>query len=118
MVTLIPHIKAGKLKPLAVTSTSRVSILPDVPTVAVSGLPGFETGTWYGIAAPAGTPKDVIHKLQAEIARILAMPDVHEKLKQQGLIPVGNTPEQFGKFIESERIKSGKIVKAANIKLD
>ncbi|MGH8030776.1 MAG: Bug family tripartite tricarboxylate transporter substrate binding protein [Luteimonas sp.] len=118
MVTLIPHIKAGKLKPLAVTSTSRVAILPDVPTVAESGLPGFETGTWYGIAAPAGTPKDVIHKLQAEIARILAMPDVHEKLKQQGLIPVGSTPEQFGKFIESERVKSGKIVKAANIKLD
>lgn len=118
MVTLIPHIKAGKLKPLAVTSTSRVSILPDVPTVAESGMPGFETGTWYGIAAPAGTPKDVIHKLQADIAHILAMPDVHEKLKQQGLIPVGSTPEQFGKFIESERIKSGKIVKAANIKLD
>jgi tripartite-type tricarboxylate transporter receptor subunit TctC len=118
MVTLIPHIKAGKLKPLAVTSNTRVSILPDVPTVAESGLPGFETGTWYGIAAPAGTPKDVVNKLQAEIARILAMPDVHDKLIQQGLIPVGSTPEQFGKFIGAERIKAGNIVKAANIKVE
>jgi tripartite-type tricarboxylate transporter receptor subunit TctC len=118
MVTLIPHIKAGKLKPLAVTSSTRVSILPDVPTVAESGLPGFETGTWYGIAAPAGTPKDVVNKLQVEIARILAMPDVHDKLIQQGLIPVGSTPEQFGKFIEAERIKAGNIVKAANIKVE
>jgi tripartite-type tricarboxylate transporter receptor subunit TctC len=118
MVTLIPHIKAGKLKPLAVTSLTRVAILPDVPTVSESGLAGFETGTWYGIVAPAGTPKDVVKKLQAEIARILATPDVNEKLVQQGLQPVGNTPEQFAKFIEAERIKAGKIVKAANIKID
>jgi len=116
MVTLVPHVKSGKLRALAVTSKQRVSTFPDVPTVAESGLPGFETGTWYGIAAPAGTPPDVVDKLQREIVRILALPDIAEKFVQQGLYPVGNTPAEFARYIEAERAKAGRIVKAANIK--
>jgi len=116
MVTLVPHVKSGKLRALAVTSKQRVSMFPDVPTVAESGLPGFETGTWYGIAAPAGTPADVVDKLHREIVRILALPDVAEKFVQQGLYPVGSTPAEFARYIEAERTKAGRIVKAANIK--
>ena len=118
MVTLIPHVKAGKLRAIAVTSKERVSNLPDVPTVSESGLPGFETGTWYGIVAPAGTPKPIVDKLHREIIRILELPDVREKFLQQGLQPVGNTPEQFAEYIAAERRKAGEIVKAANIKVN
>jgi tripartite-type tricarboxylate transporter receptor subunit TctC len=118
MVTLIPHVKAGRLKAIAVTSKERVANLPDVPTVAESGLPGFETGTWYGIVAPSGTPKDIVDRLNREIVRILALPDVREKFVQQGLQPVGNTPEQFAEYIAAERKKAGEIVKAANIKVN
>ena len=118
MVTLIPHVKAGKLKALAVTSKERVSNLPDVPTVSESGLPGFETGTWYGIVAPAGTPKDVVEKLKKEIVRILALPEMRESFLKQGLQPVGNTPDEFAQYIVAEREKAGKIVKQANITLN
>ena len=118
MVTLIPHVKAGRLKALAVTSKERVSNLPEVPTVSESGLPGFETGTWYGIVAPSGTPKNIVDRLNQEIVRILALPEVREKFLQQGLQPVGNTPEQFAEYIAAERKKAGEIVKAANIKVN
>ena len=116
MVTLVPHVKSGKLRALAVTSKQRVAALPDVPTVSESGLPGFETGTWYGIAAPAGTPPDIVERLYKEIARIIATPEVSEKFVQQGLYPVGNTPAEFARYIEAERTKMGRIVKAANVK--
>jgi tripartite-type tricarboxylate transporter receptor subunit TctC len=115
MVTLIPHVKAGKLRAIAVTSKERVSILPEVPTVSESGLAGFETGTWYGIVAPAGTPKDIVDRLNREIVRILGLPDVRESFLKQGLQPVGNSPEDFAKYIEAERTKAGRIVKAANV---
>jgi len=118
MVTLIPHVKSGKLRAIAVTSKERVSNLPDVPTVSESGLPGFETGTWYGIVAPAGTPKDIVQKLNKEAVRIISLPDVKERLLQQGLQPVGDSPEEYAKFIAAEREKAGKIVKAAKITLN
>ena len=118
MVTLIPHVKSGKLKAIAVTSKGRVPNLPDVPTVSESGLPGFETGTWYGIAAPAGTPKEVVDKLNKEIVRIITAPDVREQLIEKGLQPVGDTPEQFAAHIVAEREKAGRIVKSANIKVN
>jgi len=118
MVTLIPHVKAGKLKALAVTSKERVSILPEVPTISESGLPGFETGTWYGIAAPAATPKDVVDKLNREIVRILALPEIRDSFLKQGLQPVGNAPDDFAKYIVAEREKAGRIVKQANITLN
>ena len=118
MVTLIPHVKSGKLKAIAVTSKERVPNLPDVPTVSESGLPGFETGTWYGIAAPAGTPKEVVDKLNKEIVRIISAPDVREQLVEKGLQPVGDTPEQFAAHIVAEREKAGRIVKSADIKVN
>lgn len=118
MVTLVPHIESGKLKPIAVTSLERTENLPNVPTFAESGLPGFSTGTWYGVVAPAGTPPEIVKKLQVEIADILKTPELRQSLIKQGLIPVGNTPEEFAEHIRSEREKMGKIVKAANIKMN
>lgn len=118
MVTLVPHIESGKLKPLAVTSTERAENLPDVPTFSESGLPGFQTGTWYGVVAPAGTPPDIVRKLQEEIADILKAPELRRSLVKQGLVPIGSTPEEFAAYIRSEREKMGKIVKAAKIEMN
>ncbi|MBL0150223.1 MAG: tripartite tricarboxylate transporter substrate binding protein [Ideonella sp.] len=118
MVTLIPHVKAGKLRPLAVSSAQRVATMPDVPTIAESGLPGFETGTWYGLVAPAGTPAPVVDKLNREIKRILALPEVTEKLGAMGLLAAPMAPAQFAEFIKSEIVSYGRVIKSANIKLD
>ncbi len=118
MVTLIPHVKAGKLRALGVSSAKRVPLLPDVPTIAESALPGFETGTWYGVVAPAGTPRPVVDKLNREVLRILALPDVQERLASQGLEPAGNSPADFATMIRAEIAKYAKIVKAAGIKAE
>jgi len=115
-VPLIPHIKQGKLRPLAVGSAKRIAALPDVPTVAESGFPGFETSQWYGILAPAGTPEAIVRKLNAEINRILKSPEVVERLASDGSVPQGSTPEEFAKFIASEQKRWGQVVKSANIK--
>lgn len=109
------QIKGGKLRALAVTTRERLPALPDVPTVAQSGLPGYETSTWGGLLAPAGTPKATVHKLAAETTRILALPDVRERMLAAGVEPVGGTPEQFANFIASEMVKWGKVAKAAGI---
>lgn len=118
MVTLMPHIKANRLKPLAVTSTERTENLPDIPTFSDSGLPGFQTGTWYGVVAPAGTPAEIVEKLQVEIADILQIPSLRQTLIEQGLIPVGNTPDEFAEVIRSDREKMGIIVRTADIKMN
>ncbi len=115
---LIPHVKQGKLRPLAVGTTKRIAALPDVPTVAESGVPGFETSQWYGILAPAGTPDAIVRKLSAEINRILKSPDVIERMTADGSEPHGSTPEEFAKFIASEQKRWGQVVKTANIKPD
>jgi tripartite-type tricarboxylate transporter receptor subunit TctC len=109
------QIKGGKLRALAVTTRERLPALPDVPTVAQSGLPGYETSTWGGLLAPAGTPKATVYKLAAETTRILALPDVRERMRAAGVEPVGGTPEQFANFIASEMVKWGKVAKAAGI---
>ncbi|MFT3718439.1 tripartite tricarboxylate transporter substrate binding protein [Pseudorhodoferax sp.] len=109
------HIKGGKLRALAVTTPQRLAALPDVPTVAESGLPGYETSTWGGLLAPAGTPAPVVAKLAAETTRILALPDVRERMLAAGVEPVGGTPAQFSAFIQSEMVKWGKVAKAAGI---
>jgi len=109
------HIKGGKLRALAVTTPKRLPALPDVPTVAEAGLPGYETSTWGGLLAPAGTPKATVQKLAAETTRILALPDVRERMLAAGVEPVGGTPEQFAAFIGSEMVKWGKVAKAAGI---
>ncbi|PZP99037.1 MAG: ABC transporter substrate-binding protein [Variovorax paradoxus] len=109
------QIKGGKLRALAVTTRERLPALPDVATVAQSGLPGYETSTWGGLLAPAGTPKATVYKLAAETTRILALPDVRERMLAAGVEPVGGTPEQFANFIASEMVKWGKVAKAAGI---
>jgi tripartite-type tricarboxylate transporter receptor subunit TctC len=115
----MPHIKSGKLKALAVTSAQRSAALPDVPTVEEAGhLKGYEASSWFGLLAPAGTPADVIVRIQQETAKALSVPAIKEKLLAQGAIPSGNTPQQFAKLIEAEHIKWAQVVKASGAKVD
>ena len=116
--TALPHVKSGKLKVLATGSPKRLALLPEVPTIAESGVPGYESTSWYGFVAPANLPKDVLAKLHAEISRALQQPDVVEKLTSAGVIVVASKPEEFSAFIKSEVDKAAKVVKAANIKPD
>ncbi|MEJ8814088.1 tripartite tricarboxylate transporter substrate binding protein [Variovorax ureilyticus] len=109
------QVKAGKLRALAVTTSKRVAMLPDVPTMAEAGLPGYETSTWGGLLAPAGTPKPVVARLAAETTRILALPDAKQRLMDAGVEPVGGTPEQFSAFITQEMGKWAKVAKEAGI---
>ena len=111
MPSAISHVKAGKLRPLAVTTAQRSPALPDVPTVAEAGVPGYEATSWFGLLAPAKTPAPVVAKLNAAILKALADPDVKNKLLEQGAEPAGETPAQFAAFIASETVKWGKIVK-------
>ena len=112
------HIKSGKLKPLAVTTAQRSAELPNVPTLAEAGVPGFEMSTWYGLYVTAGTPRDVVARLQAETARILKLPDIQTKLKGLGGEPGNLTPEQFAAMNKAEYERFGKLIKDANIKID
>lgn len=112
----IPHVRAGKLKALAVSTAKRSPLLPDVPTVSESGLKGFAIGTWFGLLAPAGTPRDIVERLNASIVRIMADAELRERLSSQGLDPVSSTPEQFAAHIKSELAKFARIVKTAGIK--
>jgi len=112
------HIKGGKLKPLAVTTAQRSSELPNVPTLAEAGVPGFEMSTWYGLYVTAGTPRDIVARLQAETAKILKLPDVQAKLKGLGGEPGNVSPEQFAAINKAEFDRFGKLIKDANIKID
>ena len=114
----LPQIKGGKLRALAVTSTVRAPALPDVPTVAEAGLPGFEASSWFGILAPAGTPPDIIAKLNAEIAKWLASPEAKERMLALGANAAGGSPEDFAKHIAAETVKWQKVVKASGAKVD
>lgn len=109
------QVKAGKVRALAVTTAKRASVAPNVPTMAEAGMPGYETSTWGGLLAPAGTPKPVVAKLNAEVNRILAMPDVRQKLLDAGIEPGGGSPQQFTDFIVHEMGKWGKVAKDAGI---
>ena len=114
----MPLIQSGKLKALAVTTTKRMSTLPQVPTVSESGLPQFESIAAQGIFAPAGTPRDVVQKLNTEIAKIIRMPDVRAKWDQLGAEPVDNTPQQFATWLSSEALKWGKVIQVSGAKPD
>ncbi|MEJ8852194.1 tripartite tricarboxylate transporter substrate binding protein [Variovorax rhizosphaerae] len=109
------QIKAGRLRALAVTTAKRSSVLPDVPTMQEAGVAGYETSTWGGLLAPAGTPKATVTKLNAEVNRILALPDVRKTLQENGIEPGGGTPQQFGDFIGTEMVKWAKVAKDAGI---
>jgi tripartite-type tricarboxylate transporter receptor subunit TctC len=114
----LPHVASGKLRALAVTSAKRSSVSPDLPTVSESGLPGFEVINWYGVLAPARTPKSIVDKLNAEITRITNMPDVKERLSTVGIEALSSTPAQFAAFIKEETAKWAKVVKFSGARLD
>jgi tripartite-type tricarboxylate transporter receptor subunit TctC len=114
----MPHVKSGKLKPLAVTTAKRVAALPDVPTVAESGLDGFEMVSWYGLWAPPNLPPELVTKLQQEVAKALKSPQVAKALIEYGFVPSGSTPEEFKAYIRQESAKYAKLIKAANIRLE
>ena len=118
MPSCLPHVKAGKLRALAVSTLKRSPALPQLPTVAESGLPGFEVSVWFGVLAPAGTSRDIVSRLNAIIVNALTSADVRERLAGQGAEPIGNTPEQFTAQMERDLVKWAKVVKDANIKLD
>ena len=115
----LPQIKAGKLKAFAVTSAERSAAVPELPTIAeAAGLKGFDASSWFGLLAPAGTPADIITRIQQETAKALASPAVKEKLLAQGAIPGGNTPQEFARMIDAEHIKWAGVVKASGAKVD
>jgi tripartite-type tricarboxylate transporter receptor subunit TctC len=115
---VLPHIRAGRLKPIATTAAKRSPGLPDVPTFAESGLPGFDTYEWYGVFAPGRMPKAVLTKLSNEIARIIQLPEMSEKLAVQGAIPVGNSADEFARFVKGEMDQWGKIAQKIGLKPD
>ena len=115
---VLPHVRSGRLRALAVTSEKRFSILPDIPTVTEGGVPGFDMSTWWGLVAPAAVSKDIIARLQGETVKLLRQNDVKEKIAFAGADTVGNTPDQFGAFIRSETAKYARIVKDADIKIE
>ncbi|HEY0886161.1 MAG TPA: tripartite tricarboxylate transporter substrate binding protein [Ramlibacter sp.] len=115
---LVPHVQAGKLRALAVASPKRIPELPDLPTMAEAGLPDFHVLSWNGLAAPAGTPKPIIDKLNREVNKILDMPEVRKQLQSLGGDPIGGTPEEFARFVDREIKQWGAVVKSANFSLD
>lgn len=114
--SVIQHVRAGKLKALASTGARRPETLPDLPTVAESGLPGYEAVGWFGLLAPAATPKPVVDKLSADANRVLADPDVRTRMQALGADPSGNTPDEFARFIRDDQAKWAKLMREAGIK--
>ena len=114
----LPHIKAGKLRALAVSTARRSSALPDVPTLEEAGLKGFDIGTWFGVLAPAGTPRDVLQRLSSEMQKIIQSPEFKKRMEEIGAEPIGNTPEQMARQIKDETEKFAKLVKEAKVTID
>ena len=115
---VLQHIKAGKLRALAVSTAKRSSALPDVPTLDEAGLKGFDIGTWFGVLAPAGTPKDVTQRLAGEMTKIIQSPDFRKRMHEIGAEPVGNTPEQMARQIKDETDKFARLVKDAKVSIE
>ncbi len=118
LLTVLPYVKSGKLRPLAFTGSKRTAIMPDLPSVNESALPGFEAMTWYGLVARAGTPQTLINAMQADIARVMALPEVKKRLADEGTDVVANDPIAFGSFLKAEIEKVKKLSKITKITLD
>jgi len=117
-VAMLPQVKAGRLRAIAMTGSKRSAAIPNVPTVAESGVPGYETGSWYGVVVPTGTPKAAVDRLSREIQTIVKSQDITSKLNEEAVIPVGSTPEAFDKHIRAELARWAKVIKAAKIELE
>jgi tripartite-type tricarboxylate transporter receptor subunit TctC len=117
-VAMLPQVKAGKLRAIAMTGARRSPAIPDIPTVAEAGVPGYETGSWYGIVVPAGTPKAAIDRLSREIIAIVRSPEITDRLNDEAVIPVGNTPAEFTAHIKNELARWAKTVKQAGLALE
>jgi tripartite-type tricarboxylate transporter receptor subunit TctC len=115
VITGMPHIRSGRLRPLGITSLKRSDVAPDIPTVAEAGLPGFESLQWYGLLAPAKTPKDIVNRLNREMAQILQSPDIKKRFATDAVDTVGNTPEEFARHIRNELDKWEKVARGAGI---
>ena len=115
ILSALPHVRSGRARALAVTGAKRTRAAPEVPTMQEAGIKDYESMTWYGIVAPAGTPQDVVTKLSAEVAAILRQPETHERLSREGADPAGSTPQEFGRFMQSEIEKWRKVIRAAGI---
>ncbi|MGZ8231612.1 MAG: tripartite tricarboxylate transporter substrate-binding protein, partial [Burkholderiales bacterium] len=114
-VQTMPHIKSGRLRGLATTGASRAAVLPDLPTIAEAGVPGYENSTWSAIAAPAGTPQPIVRRLNSEFARILKLPEIQERYAASGSTITGGPPEEMRAILKTELAKYGKLVKEAGI---
>lgn len=115
---VLPHIKSGKLRALAVTTAKRSSALPDVPTLDESGLKGFDSGTWFGVLAPAGTPKDVVARLSSEMVKVIHSADFRKRMEEIGAEPIGNTSEQMARQIKDDTDRYARLVKDAKVSID
>ena len=113
MPAVMPHVRSERLRLTAVGTAKRLAQFPELPTIAEAGVPGYDATQWYGVLAPAGTPRDIVMKLNAEMKKALALPDVREKLAADGTVPVGNTPEEFGAHIKSEIARWAPVVRAS-----
>ena len=118
VATAIGPIKAARLRALGVTSSKRFELLPDVPTIAEAGVPGYESVAWYGLFAPAGTPADIVRKLNAEAVAVLQMQDVRRRLTESGVLPVSSSSDAFAAYVVAESARWGKLIRANNIKAD
>ena len=118
MLGALPHVKSGKVKALAVTSTKRSLLLPDVPTVAEAGIPGYEISGWQGLLAPAGTPREVVARLYQGISRSLKLPDVRDRMVANGADPVASTPKEFAAYIKDEITKYEQVIKQSGARAD
>jgi tripartite-type tricarboxylate transporter receptor subunit TctC len=116
VITALPFVKAGRLRPLGVTLRTRSSAMPDVPTIAEAGVPGYELDAWQSIVVPAGTPREIINKIHEDTKKVLAMPDVRYSLIDQGTFElIGSSPDEFAKMLRSEQAKYAKLIKDTNI---
>jgi len=113
-----PHVQTGRIRALAVSTAKRPASLPDLPTVAESGLPGYDSGVWYGVLAPAGTPREIVAKLNGEVARALNQPDYRKLLVGNTIEPIGGPPEQLAQYIRTEMVKWARVVKDAGVRVD